>query len=42
MVMIDTDGEENASKEHTRESINALVSQKKGVGWEFPVHGQWD
>ena len=35
MIMIDTDGEENASKEHTRESINALVSQKKGVGWEF-------
>ena len=35
MIMIDTDGEENASNEHTRESITALVSQKKAVGWEF-------
>lgn len=35
MVMIDTDGFENASMEHTHESINALVSQKKDAGWEF-------
>lgn len=35
MVMIDTDGYENASFEHTHESCLALVSQKKKAGWEF-------
>ena len=35
MVMVDTDGFENASKEHTQESVKALVDQKKGAGWEF-------
>ena len=35
MIMIDTDGDENASNEHTHQSINALVSQKKNAGWEF-------
>ena len=35
MVMIDTDGYENASREHTQESCLALVSQKKKAGWEF-------
>ena len=35
MVMIDTDGYENASREHTQESCLALVSQKKQAGWEF-------
>lgn len=35
MVMIDTDGYENASREHSHESCLALVSRKKKVGWEF-------
>ena len=35
MVMIDTDGYENASREHTHESCLALVSRKKKAGWEF-------
>jgi len=35
MVMIDTDGYENASREHTHESCLALVSRKKQAGWEF-------
>lgn len=35
MVMIDTDGSENASLEHTHESCLTLVSRKKQAGWEF-------
>ncbi len=35
MVMIDTDGYENASREHTQETCLALVSKKKKAGWEF-------
>ena len=35
MVMIDTDGHENASREHTQERCLALVSKKKEAGWEF-------
>lgn len=35
MVMIDTDGYENASREHTQESCLALISQKKQAGLEF-------
>ena len=35
MVMIDTDGYENASREHTQESCLALVSRKRKAGWEF-------
>ncbi len=35
MVMIDTDGYENASREHTQASCLTLVSQKKKAGWEF-------
>ena len=35
MVMIDTDGEENASTEYEHNSIKALVDQKKIAGWEF-------
>ncbi len=35
MVMIDTDGYENASREYTHESCLALVSRKKKAGWEF-------
>ena len=35
LIMIDTDGMENASKEYTKESVRALVDQKKSSGWEF-------
>ena len=35
MIMIDTDGFENASQEHTHESIKAMVDQKKESGWDF-------
>lgn len=35
MIMIDTDGFENASIEHTQGSIKALVDTKKSHGWEF-------
>ena len=35
MVMVDTDGFENASKEHTQGSVTALVKQKKDAGWAF-------
>ena len=36
MIMIDTDGEENASKEHKFDSIKALVKDcKDNLGWEF-------
>ena len=35
MIMVDTDGWENASIEYNQESINALVEKKKALGWEF-------
>ena len=34
-VMIDTDGFENASKEHSQESIKAMVEARKADGWAF-------
>lgn len=35
MVMIDTDGFENASTDHTRESIVSLIEKCKAKGWAF-------
>ena len=35
MIMIDTDGANNASRTHTKESIKSLVDQKKEMDWEF-------
>ncbi len=35
MIMVDTDGYENASTEHTAASIKAAVETKKRAGWEF-------
>ena len=35
MIMIDTDGYENSSREHTQASIKALVDQKTKAGWAF-------
>ena len=34
-IMIDTDGEENCSKEETVDSVKALVQRQKEAGWEF-------
>ena len=34
-IMIDTDGEENCSKEETVDSVKALVQRQKDAGWEF-------
>ena len=35
LIMVDTDGMENASKEYTLEAVRSLVDQKKSSGWEF-------
>lgn len=35
MLVIMTDGEENASREFTRESIFALIKAKEALGWGF-------
>ena len=40
MMMVDTDGYEHASKEHTQESIKALVEQRKKAGWAFMLMSQ--
>lgn len=35
MIMVDTDGHNNASTEYDQEKIHALVNKKKALGWEF-------
>lgn len=35
VVVIMTDGAENSSREHTAESVKALVEAQKAAGWEF-------
>lgn len=39
LIVIQTDGEENSSKEFTRESIFALITEKKDLGWTFVFLG---
>ena len=39
LVVIQTDGAENASKEFTQEGIFSLISEKKGAGWTFAFLG---
>ena len=39
VVCIQTDGEENASKEHTWEELNALIKEKTALGWQFNFMG---
>jgi uncharacterized protein YegL len=39
LVIIQTDGEENASKEYTREAIFKLIEEKKKLGWAFAFLG---
>lgn len=40
IVMINTDGEDNYSKEFTSESIKALLAEKKKQNWEFIFIGE--
>lgn len=35
LVVVMTDGEENASKEYSRDKIFALIKEKEKVGWTF-------
>jgi len=39
LVVIQTDGQENASKEYTRDSIFKLIYEKKKLGWTFAFLG---
>jgi len=35
LIVILTDGEENASREHTHKSVAALIAAKEKLGWSF-------
>lgn len=39
VICIQTDGQENASKEHTWEDLNALIKEKTALGWQFNFMG---
>lgn len=39
VVAIQTDGDENASTEHTWDELNALIKEKTAAGWEFVFMG---
>ena len=39
VVCIQTDGEENASTEHTWEELNALIKEKTALNWQFNFMG---
>ncbi len=39
MVISLTDGQENASRETTRENLNALIKEREAAGWEFMYLG---
>ncbi len=39
VVCIQTDGEENCSREHTWEQLSALIKSKQEKGWEFNFMG---
>ena len=39
MVLVITDGEENASSEFTRESVKTLLKEKESEGWTFAFLG---
>jgi hypothetical protein len=39
VVCIQTDGQENASTEHTWEELNALIKDKAVAGWQFNFMG---
>lgn len=39
LVMIQTDGYENTSREYTKDSIKTLIDEKEAQGWEFVFLG---
>lgn len=39
VICIQTDGEENASREHTWDDLNALIKEKSTAGWQFNFMG---
>lgn len=39
LILIDTDGLENASREHTKESVDKLIKEKEAAGWTFVFLG---
>ncbi len=39
VICIQTDGQENASTEHTWDELNALVKEKAAKGWQFNFMG---
>ena len=39
VICIQTDGFENASREHTWNELNALIKEKIGLGWQFNLMG---
>lgn len=39
IIVIQTDGEENASREHTWEQLNSLIKSKQEIGWQFNFMG---
>lgn len=39
VVCIQTDGQENASREHTWDELNALIKEKTALGWQFNFMG---
>jgi hypothetical protein len=39
VICVQTDGQENSSKKHTWEQLNALVKKKTAKGWQFNFMG---
>lgn len=39
VICIQTDGEENASTQHTWDELNALIKEKSKLGWQFNFMG---
>ena len=39
VICIQTDGQENASTEHTWDELNALIKEKSNLGWQFNFMG---
>lgn len=39
VICIQTDGEENASTQHTWDELNALIKEKSDLGWSFSFMG---
>ncbi|HAR37767.1 MAG TPA: hypothetical protein DCS09_03870, partial [Porphyromonadaceae bacterium] len=39
VMLIQTDGHENASKEYTSEAVKKLIEEKKAIGWDISFIG---